>query len=76
MYWDSIPSDALGLAPVVSGNGRPLQSTTGTLPFSLCPQEGNGQEAPQERIFAKDILIQSDQTGALQFPLFILQLQT
>ena len=44
----------------------------------MCPQEGKGQEAPQERIFAKDILIQSGQTGALQFPLWphILQLQT
>lgn len=51
-----------GSAPVVSGNERPLQSTTGTLPFSVCRQEGKGQEAPQERIFANGILIQSGQT--------------
>ena len=67
-----------GSAPVVSGNEQPLQSTTGTLPFSVCQQEGKGQEAPQERIFANDILIQSGQIGALQFPLClrIIQLQT
>lgn len=62
MYWDSLSSDALGLSTSCLGmSGLCREYHRDIIIFCMPARRKRPREAPQERIFANGILIQSGQ---------------